>query len=65
MTGTHDIRDVTIDNISHTLTIQYFEPSVATRALVVFIFINEDRSVNFSRSLYLFMFHLTTHYQLT
>ena len=55
MTGTHDIRDVTIDNISHTLTIQYFEPSVATGALIIFTSINEDRSVNFSRSLYLFL----------
>ena len=55
MTGTHDIRDVTIDNISHTLTIQYFRPSVATGALIVFTSINEDRSVNFSRSLYLYL----------
>ena len=53
LTGTHDIRDVTVDNTSHLLTTEYFEYSIATGALVIIIFINEDGSVNFSRSSYL------------
>ena len=32
---------------------EYFEHSIATGALVFFTFINENRSVNFSRSSYL------------
>ena len=32
---------------------EYFEHSIATGALVFFTFISENRSVNFSRSLYL------------
>ena len=50
MAGTHDIRDVTVDNMVRT---EYFEHSIAMGALVIFTFINEDRSVNFSRSYYL------------
>ena len=53
LTGTHDIRDVTVDNTSHLLTTEYFKYSVATGALVIIIFINKDGSVNFSRSSYL------------
>ena len=53
MTGTHDIRDVTVDNTSRLLTIEYFEYSTAKGALVIIICINEDGSVNFTRSSYL------------
>ena len=50
MTGTHDIRDVTVDNMVRT---EYFEHSIAMGALIIFTFINEDRFIDFSRSSYL------------
>ena len=53
MTGTNDVRGITVSNTSHTLIAQYFEHSVATGVLIVFIYISENRSVNFSRSSYL------------
>ena len=53
MTGTNDVRGITVSNTSRILTAQYFEHSVATGVLIVFTFINEDASVNFSRSSYL------------
>ena len=52
MTGTHDVRDVTVNNMVRT---EYFENSIAMGVLTIFTFINEDRSVNFSRSSYLFL----------
>ena len=53
MTGTHDIRDATVDNTSRLLTTEYFEYSKAKGALVIIICMDKDGSVNFSRSSYL------------
>ena len=50
MTGTHDIREVTVNNMVRT---EYFEHSIAMGVLIIFLFINEDRSIDFSRSSYL------------
>ena len=52
MAGTHDIRDVTVNNMVRT---EYFEHSIAMGVLVIFMFIDEDRSIDFSRSSYLFL----------
>ena len=51
MAGTHDIRDIILD--STIVKTEYFEHSVAAGVLIVLTFINEDRSINFSRSSYL------------
>ena len=45
--------NATFDVISHTITTEYFEYSTAMGALYIFIFINEDRSINFKKSIYL------------
>ena len=41
------------DVTSHTITTEYFEYSTAMGALYIFIFINEDSSVDFKKSIYL------------
>ena len=41
------------DVTSHTITTEYFEYSTAMGALYIFIFINEDRSLEFNKSIYL------------
>ena len=51
MAGTHDIRDIIVDNTI--IKTEYFEHSVATGVLIVLISINEDKFINFSRSSYL------------
>ena len=51
MAGTHDIRDIIVDNTI--VKTEYFEHSVAAGVLIVLTFINEDRYINFSRSSYL------------
>ena len=43
----------TFDVTSHTITTEYFEYSTAMGALYIFIFINEDRSLDFKISIYL------------
>ena len=43
----------TFDVTSHTITTEYFEYSTAMGALYIFIFINEDRSIDFKKSIYL------------
>ena len=53
LTGTHDVMNATFDVTSHTITTEYFESSTAMGALYILIFINEDRSIDFNRSLYL------------
>ena len=45
--------DATFDVTSHTITTEYFEYSTAMGALYIFIFINEDRSLDFKKSIYL------------
>ena len=45
--------DATFDVTSHTTTTEYFEYSTAMGALYIFIFINEDRSLDFKKSIYL------------
>ena len=51
-----------MDNMVRT---EYFEHSIAMGALIIFMFINEDGSIDFSRSSYLSMLPLTTHYLMT
>ena len=53
VTGTHDVMNATFDVTSHTITTEYFEYSTAMGALYIFIFINEDRSLDFKKSIYL------------
>ena len=43
----------TFDVTSHTITTEYFEYSTAMGALCIFIFINEDRFIDFKKSIYL------------
>ena len=43
----------TFDNTSLTITTEYFEYSTAIGALYIFIFINEDRTIDFKKSIYL------------
>ena len=43
----------TFDVTSHTITTEYFEYSTAMGGLYIFIFINEDRSIDFKKSIYL------------
>ena len=45
--------NATFDVTSHTITTEYFEYSTAMGALYIFIFINEDRSLDFNKSIYL------------
>ena len=45
--------NATFDVTSHTITTEYFEYSTAMGALYIFIFINEDRSIDFKKSIYL------------
>ena len=45
--------NTTFDVTSHTITTEYFEYSTAMGALYIFIFINEDRSLDFNKSIYL------------
>ena len=45
--------NTTFDITSHTITTEYFEYSTAMGALYIFIFINEDRSIDFKNSVYL------------
>ena len=45
--------NATFDVTSHTITTEYFEYSAAMGALYIFIFINEDRSIDFNKSIYL------------
>ena len=45
--------NATFDVTSHTITTGYFEYSTAMGALYIFIFINEDRSIDFKKSIYL------------
>ena len=45
--------NATFDVTSHTITTEYFEYSTAMGALYIFIFINEDRSIDFNKSIYL------------
>ena len=45
--------NATFDVTSHTITTEYFEYSTAIGALYIFIFINEDRSLDFKKSIYL------------
>ena len=52
-TGTHDVMDATFDVTSHTIETEYFEYSTAMGALYIIIFVNEDRLIDFTRSLYL------------
>ena len=47
------MRNATFDATSHTITTEYFEYSTAMGALYIFIFINEDRSIDFKKSIYL------------
>ena len=47
------MRNATFDVTSHTITTEYFEYSTAMGALYSFIFINEDRSIDFKKSIYL------------
>ena len=44
--------NVTFDVTFHTITTEYFEYSTAMGALYIFIFINEDRSLEFNKSIY-------------
>ena len=53
VTGTHDVMNTTFDVTSHTITTEYFEYSTAMGALYIFIFINEDRFIDFKKSIYL------------
>ena len=53
LTGTHDVMNTTFDVTSHTITTEYFEYSTAMGALYIIIFINEDRSIDFKKSIYL------------
>ena len=52
----------TFDVTSHTIRTKYFEYSTAIGALYIFIFINEDRLIDFSRSLYLPLNRSSSHY---
>ena len=45
--------NATFDVTSHTIITEYFEYSTAMGTLYIFIFINEDRSINFNKSIYL------------
>ena len=45
--------NATFDVTSHTITTEYFEYSTAMGPLYIFIFINEDRSIDFKKSIYL------------
>ena len=45
--------NATFDVTSHTITTEYFEYSTAMGALCIFIFIDEDRSIDFKKSIYL------------
>ena len=45
--------NATFDNTSQTITTEYFEYSTAMGALYIFIFINEDRTIDFKKSIYL------------
>ena len=45
--------NATFNITSHTITTEYFEYSTAMGALYIFIFINEDRSIDFKKSIYL------------
>ena len=45
--------NTTFNVTSHTITTEYFEYSTALGALYIFIFINEDRSIDFKKSIYL------------
>ena len=45
--------NATFDVTSHNITTEYFEYSTAMGALYIFIFINEDRSIDFNKSIYL------------
>ena len=53
LTGTYDVMNATFDATSNTITTEYFEYSTAMGALYIFIFINEDRSIDFKKSIYL------------
>ena len=45
--------NATFDVTSHTITTEYFEYSTAMGALYIFIFINEDKFIDFKKSIYL------------
>ena len=45
--------NTTFDVTSHTITTVYFEYSTAMGVLYILIFINEDRSIDFKKSIYL------------
>ena len=51
--GTHDVMNATFDVTSHTIETEYFEYSTAIGALYITIFVNEDRSIDFKKSIYL------------
>ena len=53
VTGTHDVMKATFDVTSHAITTEYFEYSTAMGALYIFIFINEDGSIDFKNSIYI------------
>ena len=45
--------NATFDVTSRTIATEYFEYSTAMGALYIFIFINENRSIDFKKSIYL------------
>ena len=51
----------TFDVTSHTITTEYFEYSTAMGVLYIFIFINEDRSLDFNKSIYLPLDRTSSH----
>ena len=53
--------NATFDVTSHTITTEYFEYSTAMGTLYIFIFINEDRSIDFKKSIYLPLDRSTSH----
>ena len=65
LTGTHDVMNTTFDVTFHTITTEYFVYSTAMGALYIIIFINEDRSIDFKKSIYLPLGSSSHNYTLT
>ena len=53
--------NATFDVTSHTITTEYFEYSTAMGALYIFIFINDDGSIDFKKSIYLSLDRSSSH----